>query len=266
MSRSFTCCGTFVILESLLTNLAIVLNPMNIVIPLGSGSPWQDGELRYCLRGVEKYLNGIDDLIIVGRCPDWLKGVIHIPCKDNPDGSFRDRNIYNKVRVAIESGHAGTDFLFFNDDHFLLHDFDANVFPYHYQHSLTSYAQSLKTSSLYRNTLTNTLNLLVGRNQPEKHFDIHAPIIYNSDLFLKHVSSVDWSVRYGYGIKSLYCNLSGIEGEEYEDLKFREPLSEAEIYRSIQQRFYFSIGNKALNADMKSVLHRLYPVASRYEK
>jgi hypothetical protein len=239
---------------------------MNVLIPLGIGSAWNDNELRFCLRGIEKRLKGYGDIVIVGQCPDWLTGVIHIPAEDKWQAHYRDYNIYNKIRIAIEDGRVGSEFLFFNDDHFLLHDFEASSFPYHYSQSLHKCSERIKNVSFYRHVLTNTLNLLVSRNCPDKHFDIHAPIIYKSDLFLQHVSSADWKKPYGYAIKSLYCNLVGIEGEEYEDVKINEPLSAGEIYKVLQDRFYFSIGNKSLNADMKDVLHQLYPVPSRYEK
>lgn len=239
---------------------------MNVLIPLGLGSPWDNNELRYCLRGIEKHLRGVGDVVIVGECPEWLTGVIHIPCKDRWEAHYRDFNIYNKIRVGIESGLLGEEFLFFNDDHFLLSDFDACSFPYYYSQSLHIQENLLKNKSHYRNVLTNSLNLLVSRYRPVKHFDVHAPITYNSDLFLQHVSSVDWRKPYGYAIKSLYCNLVGIEGEEYEDLKINEPLSVSDIYNTTHNRLYFSIGNKALNEHMKSVLAELYPAPSRYEK
>ena len=48
---------------------------IDVVIPLGTGSRWQDNELRYCLRSIEKNLSGVNEVVIVGEKPKWLTNV-----------------------------------------------------------------------------------------------------------------------------------------------------------------------------------------------
>ena len=57
---------------------------MDIVIPLGTGSRWQNNELRFALRSIEKYLTGYDKIFIIGECPSYLQNIIHIPCPPSP--------------------------------------------------------------------------------------------------------------------------------------------------------------------------------------
>lgn len=78
---------------------------MDVVIPLGSGSRWQDNELRFCLRAVEKHLKGYDRIYIVGRKPDWIQNIEFIPYVE---AHTRERNIMEKVRRACKSGVATT--------------------------------------------------------------------------------------------------------------------------------------------------------------
>ena len=71
---------------------------ISVVYPLGTGSKWQNNELRYSLRSLSK-ISGIGDVFIVGEKPDWVRNVIHIPCKDVP---FRkEYSIYTKIMAAM---------------------------------------------------------------------------------------------------------------------------------------------------------------------
>ena len=49
---------------------------------LGSGSEYNNLELRLSLRSIDKYAHNLGRVFIVGEKPDWIKNVIHIPVKD----------------------------------------------------------------------------------------------------------------------------------------------------------------------------------------
>ena len=51
---------------------------MDVVYILGTGSTSNDNEIRYSLRSIEKYLIGFNVVYIVGECPKFLKGIIHL--------------------------------------------------------------------------------------------------------------------------------------------------------------------------------------------
>ncbi len=99
---------------------------MTIVIPF---IDFNGPELKYCLRGIDKFI--IDpDITIIGDKPKRIKNITHIHFKDIHNPRFKAKNIYQKIMLVDH------DFLFFNDDHFLLSVFNENT--YHYSGTIKS--------------------------------------------------------------------------------------------------------------------------------
>ncbi len=124
---------------------------MNILIPLGKGSTWENNELRYCLRGIVKHLTVWNQIVIIGEKPSWLKPdyrLLHVSFPEKHSAINKERNIHLKIMFAIEKGFVSTNFLFMNDDHFLLHDFQAPLFPFHHKGKFN--LNDYKVSSTYR--------------------------------------------------------------------------------------------------------------------
>lgn len=236
--------------------------PVNtsIVIPLGNGSRWNNTELRYCLRSITKHLTGYADIFIVGEKPEWLTGCIHIPCPDYGDKTYhKERNIFEKIMAACKDERVTEDFLFMNDDHFLLQDFEAGKFPY-YCHG---WLNEFMTVTDYKHTVRNTIEWNYGEDCP--YFDIHCPIVYNKQNFIHHMRNPDWSIRFGYCIKTMYGHLNIGKATEYPDLKINEVYSSDQIRKLITGRPWFSIGDKAREGGLLRVLNELYPHKSKYE-
>lgn len=233
---------------------------MNIIIPLGHGSHWQDNELRYCLRSIEKHLSGWDKIIIVGRLPDWIKqndSLVFIPAKDRTGTKHKEENIHNKILKAIDS--AGDSFLFMNDDHFLVQDFEAQIFPYHHKGLLSAAIPATNPHNAYIKTLQSTKKVCGD----VFNYDTHCPIIYESK---KYKSSMPLNFPpYGYALKTMYCHRNKIEGSFYPDYKMGKIECMDDTIKSISARPYFSIGNRAIGEEMLIVLNGLYPVPSRFE-
>lgn len=206
-------------------------------------------ELRYCLRGIEKFIED-PEITIIGDLPVWIKNVNHIPFKDNPELRFKERNIFQKLLLYDH------DFLFFNDDHFLLAPFNQDT--YHYSGMLNE--ELLDPGNCFRQTIKNTLELW----SPIENYFRHAPMFIERGK-LEMIKDLDWNKEWGYCIKSIYCYLHSIEGEEYPDLKIRVLSLEPTIKRLIEGRPYFSTGNYAMNGEMTKVLSELYPIKSKYE-
>lgn len=234
----------------------------SIIIPLGSGSRNNDLELRYCLRSIEKYLSGYGDIFIIGERPDWLQNVIHIPLDEGfaPQSYEKERNIFNKIMAVCKDERVTDDFLFMNDDHYLLKEYEAGKFPYYYHGRLSE----KRTVTDYKKTVKNTSEFIGD----VAYFDIHCPILYNKRKF-GWLSFPDWNKHFGYCIKTLYLaynSLSQFNTEEYADLKISEPLTSSQIREQLTGRAWFSIGDKAFNGEIVDVLQDLYPLKSKYER
>lgn len=214
---------------------------MKVIIPYKNVST---PELKYCLRGIEKYVDN-PEVTVIGDKPTWYKGN-YIAFKEHPLIRYKSRNIYEKIKSY-------KNFLFFNDDHFLLRPWEN---AYHYSSRIGDMLNGNHISTPYRKTLENTFNLFGNI----KNFDIHCPIYYKS-LDLDYL---DWDVSDGYCIKSIYCHLHGIHGTEYPDCKIRNLTYEKELRALLKDRLYFSTGN-VMNKPMITILDELYPDKSQWE-
>lgn len=234
----------------------------DILIPLGIGSTHDNLELRMCLRSIQKHLTGVGSVVIVGESPDWLQNVIHVSCRDMPGLPEKDRNIYRKIIEGCKS--VSDNFLFMNDDHFLLTAYHTGEFPDYHSGDIDPSKHSDPST---KKQLLNTVNLL---GADSLFYDVHCPVVYNKEKFIKTFEGLPWP-SYGYAIKSVYCNSNltyykSVNPFQCEDLKFRDPMSKGDIYKQLEKRKWFSIGDGTLRSgDMKEVLEELYPDKSKYE-
>ncbi len=239
---------------------------MTILLPLGTGSNWQDNELRYCLRSIQKHLSGVDQIIIIGHKPKWLlpgENLIYVPYPETATTRNKERNIHRKILHAINAGFVSGDFLFMNDDHFLLQDFKAPEFPFHHKGPMKP--TDLPPGNTYRKTMENTVDYMRKKQVPAPlNYDTHCPIIYNAEKYLKLMGGIEFP-GFGYCIKSMYANRAGIVGEYYPDLKLGKPDTDLEIKTAIAGRMYFSISAKTTGDLLESVLAELYPEKSFWE-
>lgn len=226
---------------------------LDLVIPLGTGSVLKNFELRFCLRSIEKNLAGLRNVWIIGTLPEWVDNVNHIPAKDPFDVS--DRNIMHKLTIACNEPGISEEWIMANDDHFLLAPFEASTFPYYYHQNLDVYLKQRGIDAYGKRALA-TMKHLQDQNLPIKHFDIHTPILYNKELFLKFVSSLNWE-KQSYIIKSLYANSLKIEGTEEKDHKLTAPPNgNVKVFSTYPH----------MKAAVTRFLTEQFPKPSKYEK
>lgn len=262
---------------------------IDVLIPLDNGSRYENMELKYCLRSIEKYLTGVRNVWVVGEQPLFINwaNVIHVPYKDNTNNWRRAHNIYGKIMAGINFTEAKyvkfnngdeklvhamalTDsFLFMNDDHFLLNEYDAARFPYYHRGHIFNqdYSKNQPQLTQMANTVYELLKNPTLSNKNLLDYSIHCPILYHKASFRALTASLpDRWPEHGYEVKSFYAN-SDIIGENVyqEDLKFREPMKRDEIYKELEGRDWFSTGDKALRGFLPEVLEELYPNKSIYE-
>ncbi len=237
---------------------------MNILIPLGTGSNWQDNELRYCIRSIQKHLKKFNHIVIIGHKPKWLKpdeSLVYVPFPEIASSRNKEKNIHRKILHAINSGFMKGNFLFMNDDHFLLKDFEADEFPFHHKGPMK--ANSLPSGNTYRRTIENTIEFLRKRWVLNPlNYDTHCPIVYNSELYLKYLGRVEFPA-FGYCIKSMYANQARLIGGYYPDLKLGR--LEDGWQDQLKDRLYFSIAVKSCGDELERYLQSIYPDKSPWE-
>lgn len=212
-------------------------------------------ELLYALRSIEKYLTGYRDIYLIGDKPDWLTAVKHIPFTDAK--GRKEFNIYQKLLRACQEESVSDNFIYVNDDHFLLKPLDVKDFKYWYDEPLKKLLD--RNPKGYAGTIYNTLEIY-----PEAlNFDIHTPIIFNKALFGSLFSSQQKEIC----VKSMYCNSPFVEGEKEQmpDLKLNMPHYKGKIEAKIKGRLFFSTGPLVIHDEMIQVWNELYPEKSKYE-
>lgn len=229
---------------------------MDIVIPY-KNSTSNGLELRYTLRGIEKYFPNLEHIFIIGECPTFIHNIIHIPYADSPERQYKQRNIYEKLMTACADKRVSDSFAWMCDDHFLLRPFEPD---YNYRATLQEAIPTFTVNQSYGLTLLNTQSIL------KDGFDYgHGPIVLDKEKFVRAMEFVNWNEPWGYAIKTLYCCLNGITGHQYPDLKIKSSFTADKILQLINGRPYFSIDDRGLNHSMKSVLQFLYRQKSIYE-
>lgn len=235
---------------------------IDIIYPLRhAGSHWDNNELKYSLRSVEKHLTGVRNIWVIGERPKWINPA-NLNHRFHVDESiFPARNIYLKIKSMCQHPEISENFLFMNDDHFFTHDFVASEIPYYYTGDL----REIKNNTTYQETINNTIRTLENRNRLTLNFDTHTPIIYNKEKFLKTTSEYFWTKDHAYCIKSIYCNTLKIEGVNIEDGKFRNPKGDEQLDHWLSKHKIFSIEDTAINRDLEKRFETLYPTKSKYE-
>lgn len=232
----------------------------SIVIPF-QHSRWADSEIKYALRSVEKHLTGYGDIFIVGDKPRSLKqGYTHIPGElDSDKIYYKERNIYRKLLAACEDKRVSADFLWMDDDHFLLSNYQADRFPIYCN------LWPKRRTDIYQQTIDNTLNQWPA--DKFTFFNLHCPMVYNKAAFVNGIGSLDWEKKAGYCIQTAYMKLikPRVRGEMYPDLKIKYIYPINELRRVITDRKWFSIDDGARGPEMERLLAQLYPNKSRFE-
>jgi hypothetical protein len=230
------------------------MSSVSIVLPLGTGSKSSNLELRYCLRSIEKYAKGVQNIFLIGERPRFLnlEKVLHIPLKDC---ARKQLSIKRKIEAALHHPHCTETFAFWNDDFVLLRDTDLAHLPVYYSGDLASVSEK---------GARHLLPDLKKKGLPTRHADIHCPILYNKEMFTEAMQAFDWQDR-DFVIKSLYSNYHRLEGLEMKDLKINTSLIYERIRAEIQDRWIFSYGDYGLNPPMKMLLEELFPEPSKYE-
>jgi len=233
----------------------------SIVIPL-SKSTCDFIDLKYCLRSIDKYVKGYENIIIIGEKPKGIKGIGVLPFHETFSEVHKDRNILGKIQYACIQDRITEDFVFMNDDHIFTKETDITNYPFYHKGELT---EALNSTGTYKLTMRHTLEYLQDNAKSTFNYDTHCPIIYNKQKFLATFEPIDFDIPFGYGIKSMYGNLNDVEGEYMPDCKFTGKNTKEEVRERCVGRHIISCNETSLRHGLGDYLKEILPHKSIFE-
>jgi hypothetical protein len=242
---------------------------LDVVYLLGTGSIWDNNEIKYSLRSLQKYAKGIRNIYIIGEKPDFLdySQVKHFPFEETSKRG--NQNIAEKVYFASTIEELSDNFIFINDDHFLLKPTQLDEIPYYAKNkTLRESVHPEQRFHWYPRILINTDKVLSSQGYSTYHFDVHTPIVYNKQKFQEVYLHFKSEIETGAGmvVKSMYSNYFGIQPIPYNDCKINKEVSYSRLTPYLEDKFVFSIGDEILrNGEFKQWMVDNYPNKSKFE-
>lgn len=234
---------------------------MDLVYILGTGSTWNDNEIRYSLRSVQKNVLDLGNVFIVGEYPPFIQNAIHIPCHDN----FKTKWLagYTKFVSACNDPRVSSDFLMMNDDFFFLRPVRACTYPYYYSGTIPVVVSKSKNHGLTSPYLT--ARCFIGRKKYIRNYAVHRPMIFNKEKFLAMPPPNPDLL--GFSFRSFYANYYKCSGIYCKDLNL-SPLDRLSQYDRISRdRSDISIFSATARSPIfRCWIHSKFPDPSRFER
>lgn len=175
---------------------------MDILYVVGTGSIWQNNELRYSLRSIARYGENVGRVYIVGHKPAFVSDVVaHIPCDDPyTDPKLPHKNILHKVLYAIENSDIAPHFLVSSDDHFYIKPTDFETLPVYYRsESIPDGIPFLQENNPYFRSLMETRELLLRHGLTLYQSNPHCNTHFDTDVYRANKALFDECFRLPHG-------------------------------------------------------------------
>lgn len=236
------------------------MEKLDVVYILGTGSRWRNNEIRYSIRSVEMNLLCAGRIFVIGECPDFLSGVIHIPYPDKHKN--KQDNAREKYLVAANDERISDDFILMNDDFFVLEPVES--VPNYTLGTMEEMIRRHPTKGgYYYQSMIDTKKVIesFGIHDPLS-FEVHAPIVFNKEKLKTVIMMV--GAEKAYSFRSCYGNIYAEENERVMDFK-AAGLVEF-IHQITRNSDYLSISDSLVaEREFRDWIRRTFPKPSRYE-
>jgi hypothetical protein len=187
--------------------------------PLGTGSRWNNGELRYSLRSIEQNIPNVGNVFIAtSTLPSFLnrQTVIHIDRKDNTGRVTT--NTFAKALAICRHKDCGEQVLWMNDDILILQPYDVTRY-----HSRAMYF----SAGEYGKAMRATVDILNAHGIADPvNFETHRPVLLQRGRFLELMQTFE-NRKGPLAWVSLYLNLIRVTATPSYDVKVHDQFSEA---------------------------------------
>lgn len=241
---------------------------IDVMYPLGGGSNWDNNELKYSLRSVEKHCKNVGNIIIVGKSlPAFINPdtVIFIEKKDE---YWKEKNIMLAIKFACEVSER---FMQFNDDYFVSKDVDFLTMPTYCREfedmgAWLDYRRKYKKGRIgYTRILNRTYHQLKQLGLPSICYDIHIPMLIESDKYLDAIDNFDWERKNAMTYRAMYGNWNRIPAIPHKDGHIDNPKSIEELEFAFKEKDFISSKSKLNHHIWGTVLDKLFSTKSKYE-
>ena len=244
--------------------IAVKKEPIDIIIPLGNGSKYNNIEICIALRSIEKNAIGYRRIFIIGKIPEFLieNDVVKL-ISLNEFNCGKEARISQKFIWAFNNLDTTDRVALWNDDYVLLQETDVRNIGNYYRGSLFR-----NNNKGYSKRLNATHDYLIRNKLPTLNYDCHVPIIYEKEKFLSIMNQWNDSKNNGgFTAKSIYGNnFCQNKNERIKDVKLGKGWSKQFNKILKNKRWLISYGDNALDNGLKEKLLELFPNKSSYEK
>jgi hypothetical protein len=214
---------------------------MKILIPLGTGSCWDDNnELRYCLRSIEQNLKGSYEIEIYGDAPEWVTNVTVVKTERYYPEWLKEENAKNKKGLDYENffdtlnkvktfaqNNEGK-FLYMYDDVLVIREInidDIKNIPMEVEQP--KYYHTRKHEKHGR-TINKAVDIIRTYKKLIYNYETHLPRVYNCQNIQQIIGVHDFSkMDIPYSLATLYFNYYPEEAS-----------TDIEIIKAIKAGFY----------------------------
>lgn len=163
----------------------------------------QGKELLYALRSWYKNCCFQANFVVIGDKEDWFsEEICFIECPRVSDNPSVDT--YHKLKVALESDKVTDDFVWTNDDIYVLQPIDLS----HIQlPKVIGPLDISKYKGFYRENMQRTIDCLNQLGADCQNYGTHTPVMFNKASWLGLIAKLGEQITQGMLYTSIYFNL-----------------------------------------------------------
>jgi len=244
---------------------------MDILYVLGKGSKWDNNELRYSLRSIEKFGKNLGNVYVIGYDPGFLSNKVTLVKIEDCYG-VKHKNILNNICRAVEHTNINDNFLLSSDDHFYVKETDFDNYPIYCKGELPKVIKATDKAKGYKQSLVDTRKLLEKYGYTHYNFSQHG----NTHMSREAIALANELIQESYGthrgaeptcllLNVLYKH-KPFEFIKRGDVKLKDNIKGVEdIKQRLGDREVFSIYDKSIDKGVSEYLQELFPDKSKYE-
>ena len=239
---------------------------VDVIIPLGNGSRFDNDELRLLLRSIDRHCSDVGRVILATTyCPSWINRdavtVAEIPDREQNN---KDKNLIDKTLTVIRDYNVER-FVFCADDNLVCQDIELKHIPLLYGRTREAFENA---DTKWRKRVLHTFDYFIGRGVPLDHeFDTHAPQYFDdAQALVRAMEYVDYATQPGLTIMTAFRAATGeiyggIHKNGYKET-YEMPCTEKDFAGKKMFAGYNDLGFMGI----RDALFRRFPDKCRYEK